>query len=67
MGRARYGLLVAQTYSWCPVITNPVSLIPFTIHAFFIGGIFLFSAITGIGRKRDQQLDDDYRFQNILF
>lgn len=60
-------LLVAQTYSWCPVITNPVSLIPFTIHAFFIGGIFLFSAITGIGRKRDQQLDDDYRFQNILF
>ena len=60
-------ILVAQTYSWCPVITNPVALIPFSVHAFFIGGIFLFSAITGIGRKRDKRLDEDCRFQNILF
>ncbi|WP_270279393.1 Na+/H+ antiporter NhaC family protein [Enterocloster citroniae] len=48
----------AATYSWCPSITNPLAMIPFTVHAFVIALVFLFSAVTGVGRKLDEKAED---------
>lgn len=47
---------VSQIYPWCPAITNPISMIPFTVHAFVIAFVFLFAAITGVGRKYDASI-----------
>ena len=33
-------------------------MIPFTVHAFVIALVFLFSAVTGVGRKLDEKAED---------
>lgn len=44
----------SETYSFAPAITNPVSVIPYCVHCFVLAGVFLFSAITGIGRTYEK-------------
>lgn len=52
-------MLVAESYTWCPAVVNPVTLMPYVVHAYFIGGIFLIAAITGIGRKYDVKVEEE--------
>ena len=41
----------AETYDFVAPITNPIDVMPYCIHCFVLGGVFLLSAITGFGRK----------------
>lgn len=48
----------AATFSWCPALANPVAMIPYTVHAFVIALVFLIAAVTGIGRKYDEKIEN---------
>lgn len=47
----------AETYSFVTPITNPVAVMPYCIHCFVLGGVFLLSAITGIGRTYEAPVE----------
>ena len=44
----------AETYSFVTPVTNPVSVMPYIFHAFVLGGVFLFAAITGFGGRYEK-------------
>jgi Na+/H+ antiporter NhaC len=57
--------IAAETYTYAPVFTNPLSFTPYVFYAWTLGGVFLISAITGIGRKHDTVEIEKYE-KNIV-
>lgn len=53
-------LIANSAYNWCPAVTSPASLMLCGVYGIAIGGVFLVAAITGIGRKFDQNMDIKY-------
>lgn len=45
----------AETYTYVTPITNPVSVMPYVFHAYILGAVFLFAAITGFGGRYEKQ------------
>lgn len=50
-------LIAHSAYNWCPEIISPASLVLCGVYGIAIGLVFLVCAITGIGRKFDQNMD----------
>ncbi|MFQ8602884.1 MAG: Na+/H+ antiporter NhaC family protein [Anaerovoracaceae bacterium] len=46
---------VSESYSFVPVFSNPVSLMPYAIYPIAIILLYFLSAVTGIGFKRDMK------------
>lgn len=50
-------IIANSAYSWCPVYASPAKLVLCGVYGIVIGLIYLICAVTGIGRKKDQNDD----------
>lgn len=50
----RMTALAATTYDFVPVISNPLTCVPYAFHCYILAAVFLVSAITGIGRTYEK-------------